>query len=190
MLSVPAIKFSVVVKSKKKWWKQTRLTIKPIGKRKCVHHQRCSKEKINARKKEVFILKEAQLIQEKRGSTDKRISVEEEVSRTICLLQPKRNRRKATFHFIIVFFETNPELKYKKGRRIAPTKPTRKSRSNRQPYQVIHIKDSSAKKQSRKGEEQIESEGKRVARELCGKSKYNLHNARQMRYCLCRNGSQ
>ena len=102
----------------------------------------------------------------------------------------QKETRKATFHFIIVFFETNPELKYKKGRRIAQTKPARKSRSNRQPCQEIQMKDSSAKKQSRKGEEQIESEGKRVARELFGKSKYNLHNARQMRYCLCRNGSR
>ena len=66
----------------------------------------------------------------------------------------------------------------------------KKGRSHRQPCQEIQIKDSSGKKQSRKEEERIESGGKRVVRELFGKSRYNLHNARQRRYHLCRNGSR
>ena len=86
----------------------------------------------------------------KRGSTDKAISVEEEVGRTICF----RNTR-TTIHFIIIFFETNPESKYKKGRKIAPTQPTKRSRSHRQPCQKIQIKKT-------KQEERIESGGKRV----------------------------
>ena len=180
------------MKSKKKWWKQARITVRPIEKkRNWVQDQRCGKKKIRVRKKNVFRPKEARWIQEKRSNPYKRISVEEEVGRKICLWQPKRNRRRTTIHFIIIFFQKNPELKYKKGRIIAPTQSTKKSRrSDCQPCQEIQIKDSSGKKQSRKEEEPSESEGKRVALELFGKSRYNLHNARQTRYRLCRNGSR
>ena len=34
LLSVLAIKSSIVVKSKKKWWKESRITVRPIEKRK------------------------------------------------------------------------------------------------------------------------------------------------------------
>ena len=49
----------------------------------------------------------------------------------------------------------------------------------------FYIKDSSGEKQRRE-EEQIESRRKRGDRETFGKSRYNLPNARQTRYCLWR----
>ena len=63
----------------------------------------------------------------------------------------------------MIFFQTNPESKYQKDRKVVSTQPTKKNRSHRQPCQEIQIKDISGKKQSRKEEERIESRGKRVA---------------------------
>ena len=53
---------------------------------------------------------------------------------------------------------------YKKDRKIAPTHPTKKIRSHRQPFQKIQINDSSHGKQRSKEEERIESEPKRMKR--------------------------
>ena len=68
-LSVP--ESSIVVKSKKKWWKQTRITVKLIEKRKVmVTRSKMQQAKDQSEKKEVFRPEEARWIQEKRGSTN------------------------------------------------------------------------------------------------------------------------
>ena len=68
-LSVP--ESSIVVKSKKKWWKQTWITVKLIEKRKkMVTRSKMQQAKYQSEKKEVFRPKQAPLIQEKRGSTN------------------------------------------------------------------------------------------------------------------------
>ena len=77
----------------------------------------------------------------------------------------------------------------KKTERSLPLSPRKKSRSHRQPCQEIQIKDNNGRKQSRKEDERIESGGKRVARELFRKSRYNLHKAWEAQYRLCRNRS-
>ena len=56
---------------------------------------------------------------------DKKISVEEEVGRTILLVTAKK-KQKNDHPLIIIYFETNPESKFQKDRKIAPTQTTKK----------------------------------------------------------------
>ena len=57
---------------------------------------------------------------------DKRLSVEEEVGRTILLVTAKKKQKKNNHPLIIIYFETNPESKFQKDRKIAPTQTTKK----------------------------------------------------------------
>ena len=57
---------------------------------------------------------------------DKRLSVEEEVGRTILLVTAKKKQKKNNHPLIIIYFETNPESKFQKDRKIAPTQLTKK----------------------------------------------------------------
>ena len=52
LLSVLAIKSSIVGKSKKKWWKQSRITVRPIEKRKMSTRSKMQQDKDQSDKKE------------------------------------------------------------------------------------------------------------------------------------------
>ena len=52
LLSVLAIKSSIVGKSKKKWWKQSRITVRPIEKRKMSRRSKMQQDKDQSDKKE------------------------------------------------------------------------------------------------------------------------------------------
>ena len=167
LLSVPAIKSSIIVKSKKKWWKQTRITVRHWEISGDKYKIKDTARKRSEREKGSIYTQISSMNSRKRGSTNKRISIEE-VGRTISLWHPKRNRRITTIHFIIIIFETNYESKYKKHRKKLPFSPRKK-------VEITGIKDSCGKNKSRKNEERIESGGKRVTQEFFKNSKYNLH---------------